>query len=135
MKTAKPNARFWNHTGTTWVKLTLTPGQTMTIEHGGPTDEGYSYTTETYEYVIEDDEGPNRIVCTYYNSSRDCDGPMISGRTFWCALDHLHDRDMSEVFDAAGWPEEHKACRGVFAPDWQKGVGYQRDVYAESMNY
>lgn len=129
------NARFWIHRGG-WVKLTLEPGQAVEMESGGPTEEGYSYTSERFEYVTADDEGPDRIVCRVYESSRDCDGPMISGRTFWASIaDGLRVRDMAAIFDAENWPEEHKASAGILAPEWQKGKGWQRDVYAEAAGY
>lgn len=128
----QPNARFWHYSsGAGYVTLTLRPGKAITIRSGGPTDEGFSYTTETYEYDVDE----NRIIYTAECNARDCDGPLDRVYISACQLDMLHARDLSQVFDASNWPEEHKACAGIFMPEWQKLSSSQRDAYAEAAGY
>ena len=42
-------ARFWEHTGNGWVKLSLKDGEAIELHEGGPHEEGYSYTYTVFE--------------------------------------------------------------------------------------
>lgn len=128
----QPNARLWHYvSGAGYVKLTMRPGESITIRSGGPTDEGYSYTEETYDYDVE----AGTVTLTTDTRARDCDGPLDTLHVCSCPIDQLHARSMAEVFDAESWPEEHKAAQGIYTPNWQRLSASQRDYYAESMNY
>jgi hypothetical protein len=118
----QPNARFWIWWNQSWVKLTLKPGQEVTLLSGGPTDEGYSHSAETYVH-----EG-DRVACSVANESRDCDGP---GSYYWsgaCLLSNLAARPMWEVHAC---PENN----GIRAPEWERLDSCRRDEFAEAMGY
>ena len=128
------NARFWVWSlNGGWVKLTLLPGQSLTHWTGGDTDEGYSYSAETYTH---DDD---RVICTQTTDSRDCDGRLDSARESACLLSELRARDMGDVDECGQWQaDEFVACpenSGIFAPRWHKVSACQRDYAAEAAGY
>ncbi|MDE2103991.1 MAG: hypothetical protein KGL39_42535 [Patescibacteria group bacterium] len=117
------NARFWywHSAGDGWVKLTLRPGQILTIRSGGPTDEGYSFSADTFEHCGD------RVTVEYFTEGRDCDG-----RSSWhceceCPLDQLAAEDKT----CESMPES----KGIMAPAWQRVRAGQRDYAAEAMGY
>ncbi len=118
--TEHANARFWIWANG-WVKITLRPGQRLTHESGGPTDEGFSYTAETWTH-----EG-DHVRSEWEVNASDCDGRLDRGGASCCPLDKLRARDMH----AEGFQENV----GIFAPEWQDAGRYQRDYAAEAAGY
>lgn len=112
----KKQARFWTYHKSGVVRIKLNPGQTLYHSHGGPTDEGYSRTSEAYTF-------DGRMVATEWQvDARDCDGRMTHTGSSYCAVDKL----------AAGYVD---AEAGVAFPAWESGEGSQRDYSAEAMGY
>lgn len=108
-------ARFWIWWNDGFVRLKLNPGQSVVAWRGGPTDEGYSRTVETYAY-------DGAIVSrTIEEDGRDCDGRH---EYFWegfCEFTLLKSRAAEgEIFGVPAWEE---TCKG------------QRDHFAEAMGY
>lgn len=116
------NARFqiWHNGG--WVKVTLKPGQTITVHEGGPTDEGYSHEVSTYSH------GGDGVYSEYHSFGRDCDGNHEYHSSSFCPLDDLKARDM---YDETGADDSV----GIFAPLWERSSASQYDQYAELAGY
>lgn len=107
------NARFWIRWNRDWVKLTLAPGQTITLRDGGPTDEGWSYTAHTYTRASEDLAD---VECSITHEASDCDGRTSDYRDYVCAFENLKANDAAD--DAPPRPEWDLAshrCRDQFA--------------------
>lgn len=123
------NARFWVWENGGWIKLTLRPGETLVWMHGGPHEEGYSYTVESWRHNVE----AQIITSVSTTSSRDCDGPHLDHRMCGVDILGLHAR-----FPWNGAPKDSGIVptpdgRGV--PCWGKVARSQQDAYAEAMNY
>jgi hypothetical protein len=118
------NARFWiwYQPGDCWVKLTLKPGQSLSVTWGGPHEEGYSYSAETYEFDGQD------VICECTTQACDCDGRLDTRVDLICHLDDLRSRD---VFADSGLEDS----RGILAPEWNKVTAFQRDYTAEAAGY
>jgi len=66
---AKPKrARFWVWVNHGKVLLTLFPGQRLVHNEGGPTEEGYCWSQETWEHT------GRYVVRCWAEESKDCDG-------------------------------------------------------------
>lgn len=124
MKHTKPKTvRFWLHWKESIVRLSLTEGQTITLNEGGPTDEGWSYRQETF--TLED----GVIISTLHDSGADCDGRLdYFSRHFWApgmdvtpCLGYGRDGALIEL------PE----CR----PCWETEHAWQRDFAAQAAGY
>lgn len=110
----KQQARFWiDHKGS-FVRLKINAGQTLGHSYGGPTEEGYSYTSQAYNF-----DGA-MVACDWRTDARDCDGRMTHTGSAYCAYARL----------AAGYQEE-----GLAFPAWEHGETGQRDYSAEAMGY
>lgn len=111
------NARFWTWVNDGFVKITLTPGQSLTHESGGPTEEGWWYSSTTWE--THDDEHIRR---KWSSEARDCDGRMDRYGDDICHVNELmfHDAYSDPTIQLPNWVEER---------------AYQRDHTAESMGY
>jgi hypothetical protein len=118
------NARFWiwYPPAEGWVKLTLKPGQRLTLHWGGPHDEGYTYSAETYEFT------GYTVICESTTSGCDCDGRLDTQLDVHCPLAKLRDRD---VFADSGLD----VSRGIMAPKWERVTASQRDYAAEAAGY
>jgi hypothetical protein len=107
-------ARFWYYVNGCDVLIKLRPGQCVQHVHGGPTDEGYSYTANVWRH-----DG-----CGVYRewtvNAQDCDGRIDRHGDDYCPLSEL--RCGAEV-DGRWFPAWHKLRRG------------QRDYSAEAMGY
>lgn len=114
---ARHNVRFWTWTTAGWVKLTLRPGDRLAAYSGGPDEEGYSYTVETWEY---DEEIP-AIVGQVTTNAQDCDG----------RLDQRWDGEATEYEDYED-PETGEIVRRL---KWEKCGSSQRDHAAEAAGY
>lgn len=109
------NARFWIWWNQGWIKLTMKPGDTVTMHTGGATDEGYSCEDQTYEY---DGECVQSSIDTW---GRDCDGGHEWHGESSCQVTSLRDNEA----------DEHGPAR----PEWKRGNCHQRDQYAELSGY
>ena len=102
------NARFW------WgaVKVTLRPGQSLTTEHAGRCDEGWSRECETLTYDLDD----MAVRAERFSEGRDCDGYHSDYRVSVCPLADLAARfnDYNGLWQPA-WRNEHSECRDQFA--------------------
>ncbi len=115
------NARFWVFWNNDWAKVTLRPGQGVTMSSFQYTDEGFSRTTEDYYY----NEHRNVIESTWHNESRDCDGPLERFGKYECNVADLNFNEGRN--DEYGWCPSR--------PLWKKVSSRQRDHYAEAMGY
>jgi hypothetical protein len=109
------NARFWVYYNDGYCKLTLRPGQEVTLGRRSADEEGYSFHVATWTH-----EG-DHVHLGFAHGGRDCDGPISHGGELTCPLDRL----------AADLDEE----MGIYRPDWQREAAWQRDEYAESAGY
>jgi len=116
MRSKPPNARFWFVINGDFVKLTLTPGQSLRIVHGGPTDEGSYYESRLLCYW------DGRVWLDHYRRERDCDGLFESGGEYSAALDQL------AAFQP--FPDEDPPM-----PRWRTASEHQRDHTAERAGY
>ena len=124
----RKNARFWVYINEGLAKLTLKPGQSLSWSYGGPTDEGWSFYAETWEY--DDDE--EIIKHSIVSEGCDCDGRHGDYRDFECRLVDLH------VFQATLWDDAIQSCveiPGVRLPKWEKAGSSAYDQYAELSGY
>lgn len=109
------NARFWIY----WngnVKITLAPGETITLSGGGRTDEGYQFHSETYSF-----DG-YEIECSLERHGRDCDGPFESQSVCTTTMEQL--TSVQGICDPT-----------IYYPQWERANYRQRDTYAEMMGY
>lgn len=101
----------------TWVKLTLKPGQELTRYRRGPTDEGWASEEQTWRHCGD------HITYVSVSDGRDCDGRLtrtyVSSCSIWELMDGRNDY----------WPA------GINPPNWQKVEASQYDEYAEAMGY
>jgi hypothetical protein len=109
-------ARFWIDYKGSAVRLKINEGQTLAFSSGGPTDEGYSWTSEAYNF-----DGRS-VACEWATDARDCDGRMTRTGSAYCDLARL----------SAGY---HDAELNITFPAWENGETGQRDYAAEAMNY
>ena len=93
--------------------LTLTEGQEIVVEHGGPTEEGWHSERHTYHL-----DGA-RVVRESETDGQDCDGRLSTSTVYACPLTDL---------------EAHE-CDGLGYPLWSRVTGRQRDYSAEAMGY
>jgi hypothetical protein len=116
------NARFWVWWNGGWVKLALEPGQQLTVHYGGRTEEGWSYTTETWTHDGE------AVVVEADSEACDCDGRLDRSSIFMCPLDKLQ---------AVSAYEDYKVPEnvGIYKPQWERLSASQRDHEAEKAGY
>jgi hypothetical protein len=121
-----PAARFWSYfPGRGYVRLTLRPGESVTVTAGGPTDEGANYSAETYTH---DGDG---ILLEWASWGSDCDGRHEAGGESFARLDDLTARD--PYAETGG---DFAEARGLRVPFWTAGPDrWQRDHTAEAAGY
>jgi hypothetical protein len=129
-----PNARFWNVTPCgEFVKLTLKYRQTAILKSGGPTDEGYSNTTEQFEHI------GYAVICRSASSGSDCDGRHASASTRICELNRLKS-------GYRGYDETQDPDTTITFPAWRELTPEEKDdldecadsnfdQFAEACNY
>ena len=116
------NARFWVWHRGGWVKLTLRPGQSLTIVERQRTDEGFRQEVNTLTHFGE------AVVCEWCETGRDCDGQYEHGGELVCHLANLSIRDAHAEFPI-------RQNIGIKAPEWKRANVYQRDHAAEAAGY
>jgi hypothetical protein len=130
MRHATPNVRFWNYWNGSYSRLTLKPGDTLTLDRCESTDEGHEYETEEYEY----DAHEGIIICTMASGGIDCDGPIMHHAEFvWHPggdITPALDMDENGELHIVRW--NGQPC---MRPCWTKQSAWQRDAYAEAAGY
>ena len=120
-------ARWWEPVNGSWVKITLRPGQSLTHHTGGETEEGYSYTTEQWDF-------DGRTVERFsFTRSMDCDGRGSSEYGQSCPVERLGTGPHLWL----GWNPDHtdRIDPSRRRPDWQDDRASQRDYSAEAAGY
>ena len=115
--------RFQVFINDTYTTLTLSPGQSLGWQGGGPCEEGYEIETITWG-LSQDGQILERYTTRRWS---DCDGP---GSSFYDDSAEVRSIRAISVWDGAG-------RTGMFAqvPDWQTLDRGQRDHFAEAMGY
>ena len=119
------NARFMIWYNDQYTKITLKPGQTISLRNFRYHDEGYSERIETYSYASDEPI----VYSEYEGYSRDCDGPY----ELYSESHFVVDQNYSNVERNELETDYYVLDRHV--PKWIKGKSSQRDVYAEMMGY
>lgn len=113
-------ARFWVWVNSGWVKVSLLPGEQRVHHTGGPDEEGWHYASTCWTHLGD------RVQREESWCSRDCDGEMRGGSTYFSKLDRL------EV-EPADRESEERTPR--LLPAWVEEDSYQRDLQAEAAGY
>ncbi|MBK5966406.1 hypothetical protein CCR95_20540 [Thiocystis minor] len=114
-----PNARFWHWHRDSVVKITLKPGQVLHHQSGGPDEEGWSRSGNTWSH-----DG-DTVTWEWCDDGFDCDGRLTRGGALVCALTELQ----------ADCREQEQEGEGMAIPDWTEQNRWQRDHAAEAMGY
>lgn len=121
----KKTLRFWVYANDSYVKLSLQEGESLRRSYGGPCEEGFSYTTESWKMV------DGEIISEVYNSSSDCDGPhSYYNSSVWDGeetfIPETYDGDSDSYVPMDGCPP---------MPKWTGTGSRQRDIFAEMAGY
>lgn len=106
------NARFWTWMNDGWVKITLSPGETLAHYTCRSHDEGWSSTANSWEYDGE------TIVSTLTEDGRDCDGRSSYHASCWTTVDKLRENEFvesGEVIRTPRWEQGERVCYDQFA--------------------
>lgn len=115
------NCRFMAFVNGDDVTLTLKPGQSLHHYQRGSTDEGWSSSAESWTLSSD-----GRLLKRENESDgRDCDGRLQRYSTSYA--------DSNPATFHAGY-DPYKDRPAMF-PYWTEGQSYQRDHFAEAMNY
>ena len=118
-----PNARFWHFHRDSLVKLTLTPGQVLHHQSGGPDEEGWSWSGNTWTH------NGDTVTWDWCDDGVDCDGRLTRGGELVCAVTELQaDRRKNNQ-------DHDQEDEGMAIPDWTEQNRWQRDHAAEAMGY
>jgi hypothetical protein len=120
------DVRFWVIWNGQHTKIHLRPDQTVTMCHGGPTDEGWSSVSAEYEYDWEE-QAIHRL---FVSDGRDCDGRLTSCEESSCPIAELHSEEESLL--VGDWVESSEL---IMVPRWSTRNRSQRDYAAEAMGY
>lgn len=106
------NARFWVYWNHSFVKITMSPGQSLSAYTAWSHEEGWSSESLRLEYDAEQ----GCIVRHWCLDGRDCDGRLTRSGTDHCSLDelasiHLEDEDVC----IPHWLEGDRGCFDEFA--------------------
>jgi hypothetical protein len=116
------NIRFWVWNWATersGVRLTLKPGESLEHCYGGPTEEGYSWTCETW--TLDVDQFNNPIVRREISvDASDCDGRLCDANECEALVPTL----------PTTYEELEKSVGG-----WCRTGSQHRDYSAEAMGY
>ena len=134
------NARFWFRWNGDWVKLTLTPGEDMSLVDCHRTEEGFSNTWIELGYDKRwrgrtcTDRDTQAVTCYVYQRARDCDGLTEHSARSFCTLDNLHARE-PYVCPESGESYGPEAHHGPCLPAWEDEYRSSRDHAAEAAGY
>jgi hypothetical protein len=109
------NARFWVIWNADLVKLTLAPGQRLSLFHAERHEEGWHCIRKSFEHTGE------AILQEIHNDGTDCDGRLTYSSTSACPLAELG----AFVSDCCKEP----------LPRWTVLESEQRDFSAEAAGY
>lgn len=118
--------RLWIYWRDGVVKISVPFGESVSIGYGGPTDEGWSRYTETFEY----DPDTDTITRTVVSDGCDCDGRL----THVTESEWKRGGDMAPMYEFAD-DGEMIELDGLQQPDWQIAGRCQRDYAAEAAGY
>lgn len=110
------NTRFWHYWNGAFVKLTLKPGQKVSMESWRRTEEGFDSRAATIRLCPESGE----LQMNSYMDARDCDGP-ISSESYLVATEFFEQKDDDGTM--------------VKTPVWNEKRHSIQDVYAQMMGY
>jgi hypothetical protein len=143
----KRNYRFWEFVNNSWVKVTLSPDQTLTHFRFSRDDEGWSRSATIWEHDSKK-KGVFRIA---YYSGTDCDGRIDRQRRQFCAAPGLagvkvamtptgefvsEDFHSTEHYRGPNNRRWHrKDLCVIYRPDWEEEESSQRDFSAEAAGY
>lgn len=119
------NYRFWVWWNGQWTKLTLRPGQSLSVHEFHYHEEGWSRTSERWEHVGDG------VYNEHSDEGKDCDGRLDRYSEWFCPARNLRARDMMDP----DCPNQFSENIGIFAPEWEKVSASQRDQYAELAGY
>lgn len=124
----KERVRLWVHYKDSYVKITLKDGEEVTFRDGGPTDEGYDYSTYSYQYFREE----GKVYSSIERNARDCDGRLDTFHDF--CFDVNNYKTQSAFID---WDSEGECIYddSIQLPEWEKIRSSQRDQFAALMGY
>ncbi len=108
------NARFWIMWNGDWVKITLRPGQSISMCAGRNHEEGFSCEAEVYSFDCD------VVECAITSWGRDCDGRYDVHMNYHCHVTQLKAHDMDD---------------GTIRPQWERGHCEQYDQFAEMAGY
>lgn len=116
--------RIWVHWNEDWCRITLHDGEEFVLFRGGPTDEGWSARSETYEYDASED----MVRCVMVDEGCDCDGRLAN---VWEGFWHV-DGEQTPCVQVVG-----NDCIDLpmLRPVWTQGTAYRRDYQAEAAGY
>jgi hypothetical protein len=109
------NARFNEFINGSVVTLTLKPGQSLTWGKSWRHDEGGSYESHQWRFDGE------TLFDEAASGGTDCDGRIDQYEEYACPV----------ALAKANWNEH----AGALYPAWETVDAWQRDQFAESMNY
>jgi hypothetical protein len=128
--------RFWIYWHG-WTKVSMDPGDSFSLEHYAPNDEGGGNAcTRTYSYVKDDGKGEAWIVQEDYSRGRDCDGYSENTTILKCRATHaaLHANNLPD-YDRVGPIGRHPFYLPFKGADWRPLKSFQRDHSAEAAGY
>jgi len=108
---------FWVWWDERWQGVRLAPGESVTFDQRGPTDEGWSSATEVYTRT----ECGGFVELDFYSDGCDCDGRMSTESHEVCPVSDLEALPGRDDLPAR--------------PKWQRVSNSQRDYTAEAMGY
>jgi hypothetical protein len=120
------NARFWEFVNGDWVKLTLSPGQSLKWSAYIPDEEGYEYKEYYWIHKRHSIYNQQKIAC------RDCDGRLDRHYVYKCPITQLMGKQIDAGIFGDSRTEFEKQVR---LPKWAELKSWQRDYYAEEMGY
>ena len=123
----KARIRIWVYWRDSYARITLTEGEPVILCTGGPTDEGYSYSSETFLYNKQE-ETLERVVQHW---SLDCDGRHEYTGEYVCPVEECCDEPMRRIDEKT----QHVIETGDMGPYWTPVDQYVRDHSAEAMGY
>lgn len=125
------NIRFWVYHQDSIVKITLCPFKPFNVVSGGPDDEGWWISGDTYEWLPDQDIVTRRS----FSDGVDCDGRMSSQYDSECTRAQI---DCAMVYMGQDPKDPYMSIYGpAKMPAW-KEVNHsfsQRDYSAEAAGY